>query len=1185
MNKFLCYILLLVPIFMNGQSMDQNYISTTVYKNIGSTDPVKSIIYYDGLGRPIEKVQHHQTSLGKDLVTPVVYDAFGREVRTYLPIFTEPSLDYHGVTENQVQQFYSATQDNPTMELTGNPFTEVLYENSPLNRVYKQASPGDDWKMGNGHEIKFDYQTNDKEEVRLYRVSGFWNCGYYQTSLSSKGFYERNELYKTITKDENWTAGLNHTTEEFKDKQGRVLMKRTYADYFDSNGELLDKEVPHDTYYVYDDFGNLSYVIPPLVDTSTDTSVSPSVLDDMCYQYYYDGRNRMAAKKLPGKQWEYIAYNSQNMPVATGPANNPWGSTEKGWMITKYDVFGRVIYTGWQAGSVTCEERHVFESNLSNQWAEKRLNDGTTTVDGVGVSYTNYSYPQDFKLLTVTYYDNYSYAGAPENIPEMVEGEAVSSSVKSLVTGTWVRVLVTPESTAAEQSYMLYDSKGRVIRSYKTNYLGGKTQVDSKLDFVGKPLYTISSHLRTSDVVETHVKDDYSYDLQDRLLVHTQVINENAPQLIAKNDYDELGHLVTKQVGGTDVEGYVGLQKVDYQYTVRGWLKSINSIESLTANEGDPTDLFAFKINYNETASDQNAEVSKLYNGNISETYWRTSTDNVLRRYGYRYDALNRLNKSIYQKEAYETRMYNEAMEYDKNGNINHLTRNGDLDADAFGAGYLQIDDLSYQYDANKKNQLMKVTDATNITLGFKDDSDGTNDTDIDYRYDGNGNMTEDANKHILTISYNAMNLPVTINFEAGTKIHYIYNALGQKVCKNVDYGNAIITTDYLDGYQYTNGLLNFFPHAEGYVTALGDASGYQFFYVYNYLDHLGNIRVSYGVDPKDGVLKILEENHYYPFGLKHTNYNGQKRKYEKELDLGQQQEMIHYQIKQILSGEYVPYKYKYNGKEFQDELGLGWYDYQARNYDPAIGRWMNIDPLAEKMRRWSPYNYAFDNPMRFIDPDGMGPNDVIVGQKYQAQFSKALTSVFGSEASNFQYDSSGKLSFSGDTKNFNSDQKAVFKGLDKLMTSSEVTNVVYEQQYTITDNNGNSMQIDASKSGGESTALKAENPISENYVVVDPNGPTSIGVQEVTSNYYSSKGTMPSPGDPPNFKPATVQTNPESATFHGLGHVINAGKAQDKVLDYDNKARNQMGLPKRNDDETHNSTVTAGTGAVWEKK
>jgi RHS repeat-associated protein len=139
-----------------------------------------------------------------------------------------------------------------------------------------------------------------------------------------------------------------------------------------------------------------------------------------------------------------------------------------------------------------------------------------------------------------------------------------------------------------------------------------------------------------------------------------------------------------------------------------------------------------------------------------------------------------------------------------------------------------------------------------------------------------------------------------------------------------------------------------------------------QVLYAHNYTDHLGNVRLSYGLDPEEqGQLKILAENHYYPYGLKHSNYYA-----------------IEYAYKENELGTYVvldptqrsDYRYKYNGMEFQDELGLNLYDMDFRDYDPAIARWTGIDPVTH--HNMSPY-MAFDgNPVFWADPSGADSTD-----------------------------------------------------------------------------------------------------------------------------------------------------------------------------------------------------------------
>lgn len=1064
MKKILSLFVFL-PIMVFGQTQTENYIINTTYKDSTKTSidtPTitqanQSITYFDGLGRPIQQIAHQQSGSGKDIVTPIEYDAFGRQIKDYLPYVpnASASLDYKTNALTDVLNFPQYSGQNP--------FSQKEFEASPLNRVMKQAAPGTDWALGSGHEIKFDYQTNaDTDLVRNFGVS-FTGGNTESPYLDDRGVYAANQLYKTITKDENWsstqTNANDNTTQEFKDKEGRVVLKRTF-----------NQGIWHDTNYVYDNFGNLTYVLPPNVVThytvpapgsytneifqrsffsyeeyfdffttseandwtmvetwcdlnymgvdislfrgangttlrsgkildlqldsyslniplgdimlpnaqgvpvlagtaylingvlycqSTGVIVYPpnnytislsfdaqnfqpntlpppfntTDLDGLCYQYKYDSRNRLVEKKLPGKQWEFIVYDKLDRPVATGPAFSPFGDGSIGWLITKYDVFSRVVYTGWQAATVTSATRLSLQNDQNNlTTANYETKTSSGTIDNIPVYYTNTVSPTSFKLLTVNYYDDYNFPNAPSPVPTSVLSDSSQAVYYNntqkpigLPTGSWVRVLQTPADNNGESSYTLYDKKARPVRSYTKNYLSpaGYTYTDTKIDFSGKVLLSETYHKRQSTDPELKTTEVFTYSPQDRLLTHTHQINNQAAQLLAENTYDELGQLTSKNVGNTIA---TPLQKVDYAYNIRGWLTGINNdpTNNLVLNTSEK-DLFSFKINYNSIVGNI-YRVKPLYNGNISETYWRTASDDVLRKYGYEYDNLNRLTNAFYQKPGGNTfPTYSDYSErnitYDKNGNIKTLVRNGDLE-NALPAN--EIDYLNYTYKSNS-NQLTKVFDYSANTSGFNDG----NTTGDDYTYDANGNLIKDLNKNITEIIYNHLNLPTKITFGATGTISYIYNAVGQKLEKQVvqTTPSSTTVTNYLGGYQYKNNILQFFPTAEGYYDLLKNS------YVFNYTDHLGNVRLSYEKDATTGSLKILEESNYYPFGLKHKGYNSNNAQ--------------------------PNYKYKFQGQERQDELGLNWDSFKWRNYDMAIGRFMSVDPLAEKYAYQSPYNFS----------------------------------------------------------------------------------------------------------------------------------------------------------------------------------------------------------------------------------
>ena len=352
--------------------------------------------------------------------------------------------------------------------------------------------------------------------------------------------------------------------------------------------------------------------------------------------------------------------------------------------------------------------------------------------------------------------------------------------------------------------------------------------------------------------------------------------------------------------------------KLTYAYNVRGWLTGISGSK------------FTQNLYYN------NGNGTAKYNGSISSMTWKAGNESTVRGYKFTYDGLDRMLNATYGETAGISTNANRFSEnvtgYDKNGNIKTLQRYGQTAA----SGYGLIDNLTFTLGGN---QLTRVDDAVatsayNNGFEFKDGVKQAN----EYNYDSNGNLTKDLNKGITNISYNCLNLPSVVTFSDGSTITYTYAADGTKLKTVHKTGSTTTTTDYCGNVVYENGVQKLLLTDEGYVT-LSDSK-----YHYYLKDHQGNNRV---VINQSGTVE--ETNHYYPFGGVFAS-----------------------------AGNVQPYKY--NGKEYDGKKGLNWYDYGARMYDAALGRFMTVDPLAEKYYPMSPYGYCLNNPIKFIDADGRLP-------------------------------------------------------------------------------------------------------------------------------------------------------------------------------------------------------------------
>ena len=449
----------------------------------------QKINFYDGLGRlkqELEKrISPSTNGIWADLISDYEYDVNNNLVKSYLP-FPAPGDDL-GESNQRDSFFYrNFGFDNKRFA-----YFENSYEPSPINRLEKRAAPGYDWRSTGDHTTRFNYLVNTSaDNVRKLGIHPV-------TKLVVDDGYYGVELTKTIIRDEN-TQDETGQVVEFVNGKGQTVLKQVW----------LSTTEKANTYYIYDHFGYLRYVIPPGgIKEIVENGHNWGLLNNVSFQkrwmfcYTYDKSGNITGKRVPGSDWSYFVYDQRNRLVLTQDGNQ---RQNQEWLFTKYDELNRPVATGMYVnGAVTTLAPmqalvHEYYDNLGigQAWYETR---------GTGFhGYDNASFPQaiqDENYLSVIYYDDYAFhhASLPAyHYQPTGENAVYFDRVKGQVTGSMKKVLGTDRWL---RSAYYYDDRYRLIQEVSDHHKEGVVRTSHAYDFVGKVVKTSTSQYTPSPVL------------------------------------------------------------------------------------------------------------------------------------------------------------------------------------------------------------------------------------------------------------------------------------------------------------------------------------------------------------------------------------------------------------------------------------------------------------------------------------------------------------------------------------------------------------------------------------------------------------------------------------------------------------------------------------------------------------
>ena len=360
-----------VRIVINDPPNNNNYVRASTIRREGMTSLSSSnqqnralssvrTSFYDGLGRPRQTMLHRASTSGNDLITPITYDAYGRQEKNYLPYVHAPAnMEPDAAALTNQKTYNDARYGGNNGDYA---FSQTLFEPSPLNRPLKQAAPGKAWQLNENpdvttdHVMRYAYEANVDAEVKRWSI----NTG--ETLPVPDGTYPAGELVKQTTTDED-----RNRTVEYTNKEGLVVLKKS------STG---DASLPWaETYYIHDDFNQLRVVLSPEATNRLSSEFDGQSTEDKqaflarwCYQYDYDDRQRMTRKQVPGADAILLIYDQWDRLALTQDGKQ---RTNGQWLFTKYDHLNRPVMTGLMNGEQKQKNERTWQiprTSEPNHW-------------------------------------------------------------------------------------------------------------------------------------------------------------------------------------------------------------------------------------------------------------------------------------------------------------------------------------------------------------------------------------------------------------------------------------------------------------------------------------------------------------------------------------------------------------------------------------------------------------------------------------------------------------------------------------------------------------------------------------------------------------------------------------------------------------------------------------------------